>query len=74
MQPNEFIPGFVLLAAAFCGWKLIHFVRSRSMVSKVAGRVSGAGILVISSCLLLLYGCGMAKKYGSVQESGELID
>jgi hypothetical protein len=65
MQPNEFIIGFVLLGAAFCGWKLIRFVRSRSNVSKVAGRVSGAGILVISGCLLLLYGCGMAKKYRS---------
>jgi len=30
MQPNEFIPGFLLLAAAYCGWKLIRFVRSRS--------------------------------------------
>jgi len=65
MQPNEFIPGFLLLAAAYCGWKLIRFVRSRSKVAKVAGCVSGVGILVISSCLLLLYGCGMARKYRS---------
>lgn len=65
MQPNEFIPGFVLLAAAFCGWKLIRFVRSRSKVTKIAGCVSGAGILVISGFLLLLYGCGMANTYRS---------
>jgi hypothetical protein len=65
MQPNEFVPGLVLLAAAFCGWKLIRFVRPRSKVSKISGFVSGAGILVISGCLLLLYGCGMAKKYRS---------
>ena len=65
MQPNEFIPGFVLLAAAFSGWKLTRFVRSRSKVSKVGGYVSGASILAISGCLLLLYGCGLAKKYRS---------
>ena len=65
MQPNEFIPGVVLLAAAFCGWKLIRFVRSRSMVSKIAGRATGAGILVISGCLLMLYGCAMTFKYRS---------
>jgi hypothetical protein len=65
MQPNEFIPGVVLLAAVFCGWKLIRFVRSRSMVSKIAGRVTGAGILVMSGFLLLMYGCSMELKYRS---------
>jgi hypothetical protein len=65
MQPNEFIIAFVLLAAAFCGWGLIRFVRSRSKVLKVAGRVSGGGILAMSFCLLLLYGCAMSKKYRS---------
>ena len=65
MQPNEFITGFVLLAAAFCGWGLIRFVRSRSKVLKVAGRVSGGGILAMSFYLLLLYGCAMSAKYRS---------
>jgi hypothetical protein len=65
MQINEFIPGVVLLAAVFCGWHLIRFVRSRSKVLKVAGRVSGGGILAVSFCLLLLYGCAMSQKYRS---------
>ena len=60
MQPNEFIPAFVLLAAAFCGWKLLRFVRFRSTVIKVVGSVSGIGILLVSGCLLLFYGCRMA--------------
>ena len=65
MQINEFIPGVVLLAAAFCGWHLIRFVRSRSKLLKVVGRVSGGGILSLSFCLLLLYGCAMSQKYRS---------
>jgi len=65
VQPDEFIPGFMLLAAAFCGWKLTRFVRSRFKVSENAGFLFGTGILVITGCLLLLYGFGMAKKYRS---------
>ena len=65
MQPNEFIPALVLLAAAFCGWKLLRFVRLRSTVIKVAGSVSSIGILLITGCLLLLYGCGMVLEYRS---------
>jgi hypothetical protein len=65
MLPNEFIPGFVLLAAAFCGWTLIRFLRSRSKLSENATFLLGTGILVISSCLFLFYGCGMAKEYRS---------
>ena len=65
MQPNEFIPGVVLLAAVFCGWWLIRFVRSRSMVAKIAGRATGAGILFMSGFLLLMYGCSMELKYRS---------
>jgi hypothetical protein len=65
MQPNEFIPGFVLLAIAFCGWSLIRFVRSCSKMFKIAGRLSGGGILAMSFCLLLIYGCTMSIKYRS---------
>ena len=65
MQPDEFIPGFMLLAAAFCGWKLTRFVSSRSKVSENARLFCGTGILVITGCLLLFYGYGMAKKYRS---------
>ena len=60
MQMNEFVPVFVLLAAAFCGWKLLRFVRFRSVVIKVVGSVSGIGILLVSGCLLLFYGRRMA--------------
>lgn len=55
----------MLLATAFCGWKLIRFVRSRSKVFETVGYLFGTAILVISGCLLLLYGFGMAKKYRS---------
>lgn len=66
MQPNEFILPVIVLAAMFCGWRLIRFVRSRSTAAKVAGCVSGVGIIALSGCVLLLYGFAMVKKYRSV--------
>jgi len=66
MQPNEFVPFFVLLAAVLGGWKLIRFVRSRSKFSRIAGYLCSVLIFVVSGCLLLLYGCGLAKRYRSV--------
>jgi|SRR5215472_2415329 len=65
MQPNEFIPGFVLLATLYGGWRLIRFARSRSKPSKIAGYIFGAGILALSGCLVLLYGCAIAYRYRS---------
>jgi hypothetical protein len=65
MQPNEFILPVMVLAAVFCGWRLIRFVRSRSTVAKAAGYVSGIGVIVLGGCVLLLYGCAMVKKYRS---------
>jgi len=66
MQPNEFILGFVLLALVYGGWRLVRFARSRSKLSQIAGTLSGSIIVVLSGCLLLLYGCGMVLKYRSV--------
>jgi hypothetical protein len=66
MQPNEFVPFFVLLAAIFGGWKLIRFVRSRSKLSRIAGHFCSVLIFVASGFLLFLYGCGLAKRYRSV--------
>jgi hypothetical protein len=66
MQPNEFILPVIVLAAMFCGWRLIRFVRSRSTAAKVAGYVSGVGIIALSGSALLLYGWAMVKKYRSV--------
>jgi hypothetical protein len=66
MQPNEFIPFFALLAAAFGGWKLIRFVMSRSKVYRIMGYSCGVLIFVGSVFLLLLYSLGLAKRYRSV--------
>ncbi len=65
MQPNEFVPFFVVLTAGFCGWMFIRFLHSRSKLPENAGILLGTGILVMSGCLLLFYGSGMAKKYRS---------
>lgn len=66
MQPNEFVPFFVLLAAVFGGWKLIRFVRFRSKFSRIAGYFCSVLIFVASGFLVFLYGCGLAKRYRSV--------
>jgi hypothetical protein len=66
MQPNEFVPFFVLLAAIFGGWKLIRLVRSRSKFSRIAGYFCSVLIFAASGFLLFLYGCGLAKRYRSV--------
>jgi hypothetical protein len=66
MQPNEFVPFLVLLAAVFGGWMLIRFVRSRSRFSRIAGYLCSVLIFVASGLLLLLYGWGLAKTYRSV--------
>jgi len=65
MQPNEFVPFFVLLAAVFGGWKLFLFARSRSNFSRIAGYIFSILIFVASSFLLFLYGCGLAQRYRS---------
>src|ERR1700730_4834952 len=62
MQPNDFVPFFVLVDAVFGGWKLIRFVRSRSKFSRIAGYFCGVLIFVASGFLLFLYGCGFAKR------------
>jgi hypothetical protein len=66
MQPNEFVPFFVLMAAVFGGWGLIRFVRSRSKLSRIAGYCCSVAIFVVSGFLLFLNGCGLAKRYRSV--------
>lgn len=66
MQPNEFVPFFVLMTAVLGGWMLIRFVRSRSKFSRIAGYFCSVLIFVASGFLLLLYGFGMAKRYRSV--------
>jgi hypothetical protein len=66
MQANEFVPFFMLLAAVLVGWMLIRFVRSRSRSSRIVGYLCSVLIFVGSGLSLLLYGCGLAKKYRSV--------
>ena len=45
IQPNELVPGALLLAVVFGGWQLIRFVRARSKLFKPVGLFGGAAFV-----------------------------
>jgi hypothetical protein len=66
MQPDDFVSLFILLAFAICGLRLIRGSGSSgSGFAKGTRRAIGAGAVVTSGFLLVLYGCRLGITHRS---------